>query len=179
MDYTLAIYRQDARIAFSIEQTGQEDGRARATRVVLSLRSTPNSLSGSSSTRARQRPQEETGQLRQARLPRQRRISRDERRASSTGRGQSSPGTKRFHWVDTPTRCHVTLLRRRSQPSRRFGTENGAGAETLDYVALFVSGARVHRLCHRAAGIVAVIADPGSVSRARSKPGPAPPQQYQ
>jgi 5'-nucleotidase len=161
MDYTLAIYRQDAMDRISIEQTAKkmvERGRPES---LLSLPFDTNfpirglfvdkklgNVLKMDRYRYVKRAYHGT-----------RRISRDERRQLYASR-PIKPGTKRFHWVDTLYALpEVTLYAAAVEHLEALAAANGAQSEPLDYVALFDEVRECIDLCHQDGSIVDVIAN--------------------
>ncbi len=155
MDYTLAIYRQDAMDRISIEQTAKkmvERGRPE------SLLSLPFDTGYPIRGLFVDKKLGNVLKMDRYRYVKRayhglRRLTRDERRQLYASR-PIRPGTKRFHWVDTLYALpEVTLYAAAVQHLEELGQRD------LDFGALFDEVRECIDLCHQDGSIVDVIAD--------------------
>ena len=160
MDYTLAIYRQEAMDRISIEQTAKkmvERGRPD------SLLSLPFDTSFPIRGLFVDKKLGNVLKMDRYRYVKRayhgtRRMSRDERRSLYASR-PIRPGTKRFHWVDTLYALpEVTLYASAVEHLEALAAANGTQAP-LDYLALFDEVRECIDLCHQDGSIVDVIAN--------------------
>jgi HAD superfamily 5'-nucleotidase-like hydrolase len=158
MDYTLAIYRQDAMDRISIEQTVKKmvENKGRPESLLTLPFDTSFPIRGLFVDKklGNVLKMDRYRYVKRA-YHGMRRLTRDERRQLYASR-PIRPGTKRFHWVDTLYALpEVTLY---AAAVAHLESLAGAGAEALDYAALFDEVRECIDLCHQDGSIVDVIA---------------------
>ena len=156
MDYTLAIYRQDAMDAISIAQTAKkmvERGRPESLLTLPFDTNFPIRGLFVDKKLGNVLKMDRYRYVKRA-YHGMRRLTRDERRQLYASR-PIRPGTKRFHWVDTLYALpEVTLYAAALEH-----LESLSQTEALDYGALFDEVRECIDLCHQDGSIVDVIAN--------------------